>query len=245
MTNKILQLMKIAVAATFMLMIAGIAKADLVYDTEFDIPYNGGSGDFVLGGASPDVVAEQWFGSTQTSGVGDGVLTLDYAFTGSRFRGSGVWLDTSEPGWTIGPVTVEVDVEDLVDGAGSTLFFQAYAANGVNAANFVSFDLHGGASGVATNQTVDGTSTIDLLDAQQAITANGTDVSFTFDYNGTDQFVGLVFGVQSNANTTVRSATLDNLTVNTTVVSVPEPSSSLVLIGAGLGLIGFRRRRLK
>ena len=246
MTNKILLLKKIACAAGIVLLMAGSVQADEVFSTDFNdgataFPYNGGSGAFVLGGATPDVVAEDFFGSTNGVNLSGGDLTFSNS-TQNRFRGSGVWLDTTD--WATGPITVAVDVANFVAGADTELIFQAYAATGVDASNTVSFDLHGavsnGASPVAT-----GTATIAALGDEQTITANGTAVPFTFDYNGTDEFVALTF-VQSNAvgGTAFGSADLDNLTVNDSATSVPEPSS-LSLVAVGLGLIGVRRRRLK
>ena len=237
-------LKKLACAAGIILLMAGSARADLVFMEDFDgVTQTSSNGALVLGGATPDVMAGDWFGSNQTPGVDGDVLTLGI-LVDNRFRGSGVWLDTT--GWAAGLVTVEVDVDSYTAGTdGATTFFQAYAANGVDASNSVSLDLHGsvaaGAQPVAT-----GTAAISALGSQQLITGTGTDVPFTFDFNGTDQFVALVFA-NSNPNITPNGdigaiAVLDNLTV--TASAVPEPSS-LALLAAGFGMIGLRRRRLK
>jgi len=212
--------------------------AELVYSTDFNTAYNNGSGAFVLGGATPDVAAEDWFGSSNGVGVNSGDLSFNNTVA-NRYRGSGVWLDTT--GWATGLVTVELDVSNFTAGADTNLIFQAYAATGVDATNSVSLDLHGAVSAGAS-PTATAPATISTLGAQQSITGNGTDVPFTFTYNGTDDFVALTF-VQVNAvsGSLFGSADIDNLTVNTS--AVPEPSS-LAIFAAGLGFIGLRRRRL-
>ena len=96
----------------------------------------------MFGGGTPDVVVGDWFGSAQTTGVGNNVLTLNQ-LQDNRFRGSGIWLDTA--GWATGTVTVEVDVTSYTAGTdGAETLFQAYSATGVDASNSVSLDLHGG-----------------------------------------------------------------------------------------------------
>ena len=81
MKNIILQLKKIVCAAGIVLLMAGSARAQLVYSTDFDITYNDGNGAFVLGGGTPDVVAEDWFGSR------NGVGCLLYTSPSPRDRG--------------------------------------------------------------------------------------------------------------------------------------------------------------
>ena len=132
MTNRILMLKKIVFAAGIALLMAGNARADMVvFIEDFDgVTQTTSNGALALGGATPNVVAGDWFGSSQTPGVDDDVLTLGI-LTDNRFRGSGVWLDTT--GWAAGTVTVEVDVANFVAGADTTLIFQAYAATGVDA----------------------------------------------------------------------------------------------------------------
>lgn len=210
MKNKTLLLKNILCAAGIVLLMATSAQAQLVYSTDFSTPYNNNNGARVLGGATPDVVAEEWFGSSN----GVGILNDDLSFANTaqnRYRGSGVWLDTA--GWAAGLVTVEVDVANFVAGADTTIIFQAYAATGVDALNSVSLDLHGGFA-AGSDPIATGTATISMLGAEQTVTADGTAVPFTFTFNGTDDFVGLTF-VQVNipAGTAFGSADLDNLTV--------------------------------
>ena len=219
------------------MMLASSAGADLVYSTNFTTSYTTGSGALVLGGGSADVTAGDWFGSSQTTGVGSDVLTLNI-LTDNRYRGAGVWLDTT--GWATGLVTVEIDVTSYTAGTdGATSFFQAYAATGVVGTNSVSLDLHASPTGAILGQT--GTATISALGTEQLITGTGTDVPFTFTYTGAEQFVGLVFA-NNNPNVTPNAdigatVVLDNLSVNT----VPEPSSLVLL---GLGAIFLIRRKL-
>ena len=242
MINRILLLKKLACAAGIVLLMAGSANADCVYDTDFTgDTYSQDTGNIVFDDGTTTAI-ETWFGSN--NGVGIGTAPDDLSFnntTQNRYRGTGVWLDTT--GWLPGLVTVDVDVSNYVSGADTDIFFQAYSATGVDATNTVSLDLHG-AAGLAGAPMATGTATIGTLGAQQTITANGTDVPFTFTYNGTDDFVALTF-VQENVagGTAFGSANLDNLKVNTTS-AVPEPSS-LALLTAGFGMIGLRRRRLK
>ena len=237
MTKKISLMKKIACAAGIALLMAGSARASVVFSTDFEgVGQTTSSNDITLGGATPDVVAGEFFGSNQTSGVGGGDLSLDVG-TANRFRGTGVWIDTT--GFEAGPIVATVDVSDFVS-ADTELFFQAFGADGVDALNSVSLDLHAGTNPADGNPLQTGTATINAIGDRQAITGDGTAVPFTFDFNGTDDFVALTFNISTGA--TLGSATLDNLSVDATLVSVPEPSS-LALLTAGFGLIGLRRRR--
>ena len=217
MTNKTLLLKKILFAAGIVLLMAEGAQAQLVYSTDFSADeYSQTSGAVVFdNGATPAGNgfagnATQWFGSNNGVGIDEGDLTLGNG-TQNRFRGSGVWLDTT--GWAAGTVTVEVNVANFVAAADTNLIFQAYAATGVDATNTVSLDLHGGVDTGALPMAT-GTATISTLGAEQMITADGTDVAFTFTYNGTDDFVALTF-VQLNVagGTEFGSVDLDDLSV--------------------------------
>jgi hypothetical protein len=228
---------KIIWIAGIAVLMAGVAQADLVYSTDFSTEYvSGGSGAHVLGGAAPDVTAEDWFGATQGVTFGPDDLTLNWP-TANRYRGSGVWLDAS--GWEAGTVTVGVDVSSYTAGVGgSSILFQTFAANGVDADNSVSLDLHGGPGADGDPQVVAGTSTIAIFGDEQNISGAATQ-EFTFTYNGTDQFIGLVFALDNDTTaTTYEAATLDNLTVNT----IPEPAALGLIAVFGGGLLFIRRR---
>ncbi|MGJ8655808.1 MAG: PEP-CTERM sorting domain-containing protein [Akkermansiaceae bacterium] len=211
------------------------SQAVLVYTTDFvGDEYTQNTGDIVFDN-SPTTAVDSWFGTNNGIGIGGGDLSFSNS-TQNRFRGAGIWFDTTT--WSAGLVTVEFDVTNFVAGADTTFLFQAYAANGVDATNTVSLDLHGGAS-AGGNPLGTGTATISALGSQQNITANGTDIAVTFTYNGTDDFVALTFAQQNApSGTEFGSADLDNLTVNT----VPEPSSTALLGLGGLALIMRRRK---
>lgn len=217
------------------------SQATEVYSTLFDATDNatvspaevytsGGSGAHVLGGATPNVTATQWFGSTNSVSITAGDLTLGNTVN-NRFRGAGVWLDTSVTGWQIGTVTVTFDAANFTAGTDSKAIFQAYAANGVNGTDFVSLDLHGAASTGAVLAASGGSASIVALGAEHEITGNGTDIAFTFYYNGTDQFVGLVFAnVNDNTTGTGNTVDIDNLSVDSGPLQVvPITSPNIIL----------------
>lgn len=214
------------------------SQAALVYTTDFTGEgYTQNNGAIVFDNGTTTAV-EEWFGSNNGMGIAGGDLSFNNS-TANRWRGTGIWLDASS--WAAGTVTVELDVANYVAGADTTLLFQAFAATGVDASNTVTLDLHGSVSAGGASAAT-GTAAISLLGAQQNITADGTDVAFTFTYNGTDDFVGLVFAQSNTATgTAFGSADLDNLTVNTTD-PIPEPSSTALLGLGGLALI-LRRRK--
>jgi len=233
-THKVEKLICLSAIAMMMVSTAGAA---LVYSTDSFGYTASGSGAFVLGGATPDVTATQWFGSTNgANAVGDLSFTNS---TASRYRGLGVWLDASA--WNAGTVTVGVDVTGYTaGGSDSIILFHTFAANGVDASNSVSLDLHGSAGLDGSPAVVAGTPTIAIFGTEQTISGAATQ-DFTFTYNGTDQFIGLVFAIENlGSATSFTSADLDNLTVNT--FTTPEPSSLALLAMGGLLLARTRRK---
>lgn len=218
------------------------SQAAVVYSTDFSGTYSDTTGASVLGGATPNLTisggATNWFGSSNQVGVAGGDLSFSNT-TANRYRGSGVWLDTSATGWEAGLVTVEFDVTAFTSGTDTSFIFQAYAANGVDASNSVSLDLHGGAS-AGSSPTSTGTATISALGTEQTITMAGTDQTVTFNFNGTDDFIALTFiQVNTLGGTNFGSADLDNLSV-----AVPEPGTFALLAGlTGLVFVMLRRRR--
>lgn len=206
-----------------------------VYSTDFDLAQEGSSNAVVLGGRSADVVATEWFGSTNEVGIDGGRMSFSNGDK-NRYRGVGVWLDTSTWGDDAATVTVEFDVTGYVEDANTTFIFETFAANSVDGSNSVSLDLHESLSnGAVLAQT--GSARIAALGSAQTITSNGSDQTLTFDYDGTDQYIALVFA-QVNSAATSGKATVDNLRV-----SVPEPGTFTLLAGLSGLVFAMSRRR--
>ncbi|MGZ0708894.1 PEP-CTERM sorting domain-containing protein [Coraliomargarita sp. W4R53] len=227
-----------AVASTLSL------QAAEVYSTDFGVSdeYAQNTGDVVFDNGTTTAV-EEWFGSTNGVGIGSGTLNFNNT-NESRYRGAGIWLDAT--GWDAGLVTVEFEVANYVaGGSDSIILFHTFAASGVDVANSVSLDLHGGPGLDGDPLVVAGTSTISIFGTEQTVTGSTTAVpsteSVTFTYNGTDEFIALVFAQENQTgSTSFTSANLDNLTVTT----VPEPGTFALLAGlTGLVSVMLRRRR--
>jgi hypothetical protein len=233
--NKILKMM-----VAFAIMGGAAAQAALVYETSFEDGYTGtGDGYTVLGGTTPNVVAEDWFGATQGVSFSTDSVTLTYA-NKNRYRGIGVWLDASS--WSAGTVTVSVDVSGFIAGVGdSSINFETFAANGVDDSNSVGLDLHGGTEALLDQS---GTATITSFGTVQNIDGSTAAFTqdFTFTYNGTDQYIGLSFAILngSTAPSTYEAATLDSLTVST----IPEPAT-IGMLGLGAFLTLAIRRHVR
>ena len=214
------------------------SQAAVIFIENFDNTAFASSGTeaHIFGGESPDIQVGEWFGSTNGVSIASGDLSLGNTAV-NRYRGAGIWLDAS--GWTAGTITVAVDVANfpVTPNSNSNPVFQVFTANGVDSMNSVSLDLHGGFNSQG-NPTATGSASINQLGVNQEITGNGTAVTFSFDYNGTDQFVGLVFANSTPGSATgVNTVDLDNLTVST----IPEPSSAAFISLAGLIVILYRR----
>lgn len=214
----------------------------VVYSTDASTEYTAsGSGAFVLGGATPDVVATNWFGSSNGVTVSGGVIGLNNT-TQNRYRGAGVWLDTSVAGWDAGTVTVQFDVANFTAGTDSEVIFQVFGASGVDASNSVSLDLHG-SQGLDGSPVATGSATIAMIGSEQTIAGSTTSTpsteSVSFTYNGTDQYIALVFA-NSNASGTGTGNTVD---ISNITVTVPEPGTYALLAGlSGLAFVMLRRR---
>lgn len=213
------------------LLIAGGAQAATVFTENF----NGQSFSdtntvpIVFGGASPDVAAGAWFGSSVSGNVSmDNELQLKDPGATNRGRGAAIWLDSSA--WSLGTATVTFDILDY--GGSGEAVFQAYYANGVDGSSSVSFDLHGNQASLPVT-AVTGSATIGTIGARNTITANETQASFTFDFTGQEN-IALVFW-----NRNQQTWSVDNLTV-----TVPEPATSGMLFGlVGLSALFIRRRK--
>lgn len=216
MNNRILRMKKIVCAAVVVLLMAGSAKAQLVFMEDFD-----GQSIFVsqanpldFGGAASEVGVEQWFSASNgvaiaNNGAAAGNDELQLTnFADGRARGAGIWLDSSA--WDVGTATVEFDVLDYsAGGTGSESFFQAFFANGVDANNSVGIDVHSGPGNPTTTNS--GTATIGTVGDQNTISGNAT-VSFTFNFTGQEN-IALVFHNTSGATGAQPVYSVDNLTV--------------------------------
>lgn len=127
-----------------------------------------------------------------------------------RGRGAAVWLDASA--WVNGTVAVEFDVSDYDGSPAQDVYFQAYYANGVDASNRVGFDLHQ-PLGTELGTAVTGTAAMGTIGSRNVITANGTDLLYSFDYAGQD-YIALVFYSLGQL------ASFDNITVTGSPVTV-------------------------
>lgn len=227
-------------AATALLAASTLSlQAQEVYSTNFSVGYASSTDATSFDGTT--IAPESWFGSVNNVGVASDVLSLNNT-SSNRFRGSGVWLDTSTWG-AAATVTVSFEVTNFTAGTDSAAIFQVYAANGVDASNIASLDLHGAESLSTTADASTGTASIGQIGSNQTITgstnATPSIESVTFAYNGTDQYIALVFANLNGATGTGNTLTIDNLTV-----SVPEPGTYALLAGlTGLAFVMLRRRQ--
>lgn len=230
-----MKILRHSTLALTMLSVSISATAAVVFTEDFSSSTLTENRDVIeLGGATPEVVAGQWFSSTNGIAINNELQLTN--FNENRSRGVGIWLDSST--WDIGAVTVAFDVLDyVVGGSDSESFFQAYFADGVNSTDSaVGFDVHAG-GGVDPQLSVTGSTIAGLIGDRNTITANVTQATFTFNFTG-EENIGLVFHNMSGVTGSMPVYSVDNLTVTT----VPEPSSAILLALGGIGLLTHRRR---
>ena len=145
-----------------------------------------------------------------------------------RGRGAVVWLDASS--WVGSAATIVFDVSEYTGAVNEDPYFQAYYANDVSAGNLAQFDVHE-ALGADLLTSTTGIATMGTASAKNLITANGTDLTYSFDTGDAD-WIALVF------YSTGDIASFDNISLSV----VPEPSSTALLGLGGLAL-ALRRRR--
>ena len=168
---------------------------------------------------------EYWIGALNRVDY-SGNLTIN--FDEDRGRGAVVWLDASS--WVGSAATIAFDVSDYTGAGSEAPYFQAYYANNLSPGNSAGFDVHQGLGGdLTTNAT--GIATMGTASAKNLITANGTDLTYSFDTGDAD-WIALVF------YSTGDIASFDNISLSV----VPEPSSTALLGLGGLAL-ALRRRR--
>jgi hypothetical protein len=186
-----------------------ITQGEVLYSEDFTTAPSPvtGSGLIYYDGSSD----EHWVSAINYLNFSGGNLTLNTsAPTALRGRGAAVWLDASE--WADGTVAVQFDVSDYTGATANEVYFQAYYANGVAPGNRVGFDLHQGA-GVDLNTNVTGAAQMGTIGSKNVITANGTDLEYTFEYSGQD-YIALVFYSKGDI------ASFDNIAVTGAVAEV-------------------------
>ena len=214
------------------LLLSSIIEAAVVITEDFSTTTftTTSAGVISFGGAAPpapNVLAGEWFGSTNGVNINGGTLNFTHV-NRNRTRGAGIWVDSQSLG--NGIVTITFDVLNFTAGTNAQSIFQAYSLND-SANNTVGFDLHGNRNLViSTASTIGSSATID---------ANTTTVSISFDVTD-QQSIALIFtNIAQNGTSTQNEFSIDNLEVS---FAVPEPSS-LILIILSSFILTLRRRK--
>lgn len=184
--------------------------------------WNNANGSGLRQGASTDGTFGAFVGAT--------------ANTDSEATGDNLALGNSD-GVLVLTLTNNSGSDQLMDG----FHFDAVTKN-ANGADTWALAFGGAISGTTVTQTISGAAnmsgasaaardrSIDLTTLTDSVWEAGQDITFTWTFEGTTNSGG------SNGNELL----LDNIGVS--VISIPEPSSALLLSLGALGLLGRRRR---
>jgi len=220
---------------------------------------NGATSNFTVGGpGNPDHVYQSWWWYRGTGANGDREFSLSNG-TNASWSGNVGRIDYTLEGK--GTARALFVVQGLEDGYGSlttSLIFRNTTSETVTLDffNYLDADLDGSAGGDSADLI--GDNVIRIIDGDWIATYEGTDIYSVGDFSdirdeltddNADDFAstGLPFSTGDFTggfqwHVTVAPGRAVTLTSSVTITAIPAPGA-LTLFGAGLGMLGFRRRR--